>query len=129
VTWVGRPDDAAHRREQNRHTWHLCPSQYEGWGHSVHEALSCGAAVVTHDGAPLSEVHAAVRVPSKPAGMLRLAQLRAVSADDIAAAAERCWAMTDDELAAERVAARAAYEAERQAFADRLRALLDKVTA
>ena len=53
---VEHVDDDALRRMQNRHLFHICPSEAEGFGHYIMEALSVGAIVLTTDGAPMNEL-------------------------------------------------------------------------
>ena len=121
-------DDDAYRRLQNEHRFHLCPSQTEGYGHYLVEAMSCGAVVLTLDAEPMHELVTPARgvlVPAQAAGTQDLATLYGFRDDDMAHAIERCAVMPEAEAVALGAAARAWYEAERAAFPARLRAALD----
>jgi hypothetical protein len=55
VHHAGYMNEDDFRMLQNTCMFHLCPSQYEGFGHYIWEALSCGNVVVTTDAEPMNE--------------------------------------------------------------------------
>jgi glycosyltransferase involved in cell wall biosynthesis len=50
--WLSQDDI---RDLQNTCSIHVCPSQYEGFGHYINEARSCGAVIITTDWPPMHE--------------------------------------------------------------------------
>lgn len=119
--------DADYRRLQNEHRFHLCPSQTEGFGHYLVEAMSCRAVVVTLDAEPMNELVTAERgalVPAQPIGMQDLATCYGFAEAAMEAAVEHCLSM--DAATAERMgeAARAWYEQNHADFPDHLREAL-----
>lgn len=116
-------DDDAYRRLQNEHRFHLCPSQTEGYGHYLAEAMSCSAVVVTLDAAPMNELVTPARgvlVPAQASGQQDLATLYQFADMDMAPAIERCIAMDSSEAEHLGRAARTWFEANRDAFPARL---------
>ncbi len=65
---IGYLDDAELRRLQNAHLFHICPSETEGFGHYLMEALSVGAVTLATDGEPMDELVTSERgIPMRPA--------------------------------------------------------------
>jgi len=110
-------DEETFRHEQNRCLFHLCPSEYEGWGHTIHEALSVGAIVVSTDAAPMNETEGVAHlIEPVSSRTLRLATTNQVDGAGVRRAAEWCMDLTDEQVARYSRAARAAFERETRAF-------------
>lgn len=114
-----------YRRLQNAAMFHLCPSEYEGWGHHMHEALSVGAAVVTTLFPPMSDAEGvACFVEPVRWSTQRLATMSFVDAAGVRAAVEDMMALSDGLLAYVRDRARGAFRETQADFAARFGALL-----
>ncbi|MBD8898825.1 glycosyltransferase [Rhodanobacter sp. DHG33] len=123
-------DDDTYRRLQNEHRFHLCPSQTEGYGHYLVEAMSCGAVVLTLDAEPMRELVTPARgvlVPAQATGTQDLATLYGFRDEDMARAIEHCVAMPETEATTLGAAARAWFEAERDTLPLRLREALGAI--
>lgn len=66
VEFLGHVDDEQLRVLQNACLFHLQPSWTEGFGVTAHEALSCGAVLLTTDAPPMHEIPAGFY--AKPSG-------------------------------------------------------------
>lgn len=122
--------DAELRRIQNAHRFHLCPSETEGFGHYLVEAMGVGAVVVTLDAPPMNEMIAPGRgalITPSHAGRQSLATTYFYDEAAMRAAVERLLAMPDAALERIGAAARAWFEDNDRAFkariAEALRAL------
>ncbi|MFA0924161.1 glycosyltransferase [Xanthomonas fragariae] len=117
-------DDAELRRLQNAHLFHICPSEAEGFGHYLMEALSVGAVTLATDGEPMNELvrpEHGVLIPVAEVRLRRLASYYYVDAAGIASAVEAALAMPQAQLDKLSANARAFYQANDAAFAARFR--------
>jgi hypothetical protein len=124
--------DADYRRLQNEHRFHLCPSQTEGYGHYLVEAMSCRAVVITLDAEPMNELVTPERgllVPAQASGTQDLATLYSFDEAAMEQAIERCLSM--DATATERMgmAARNWYESNHADLPRRLQEALDALNS
>jgi glycosyltransferase involved in cell wall biosynthesis len=119
--------DAELRVLQNRHRFHLCTSETEGWGHYLAEAESVGAIVLATDAAPMNELVTAERgllLRAAAAGRQHLATLWRFDEAALVAAVGEASAMTLAEQARRSRAARDWFLANKADFPRRLAAAL-----
>lgn len=124
---VGHVDDAQLRAWQNSHRFHLCPSETEGFGHYIVEALSVGAIVLTTDGAPMNELVTPARgllIAPERSATLNLSPQYFVTPEAVEDAVERALALAADEVAAMAAAAREFFVSNDLAFRQRLVAVV-----
>lgn len=120
------------RQLQNSSHFHLCPSQTEGYGHSLIEAMSCGAVTIATDGEPMNELIQADRgvlVAAHEGPRQALATLYDFDAKAMEKAIESCINMTGSERDALGRNARAWYEQACRQFPPQLLAALSELLA
>ncbi len=120
-------DDDELRRLQNRHRFHLCPSQTEGFGHYLVEALSVGAVTLTLDAAPMNELVTSARgvlVPVARTATQSLSTTNYFDDAEMERAVERMIGLGDAECDRLGSAARVWFLDNDRAFPDRLDAAI-----
>lgn len=125
IDYIG---DGELRRLQNAHRFHLCPSETEGFGHYIVEAMSVGAVVVSTDGEPMNELvtpERGVLVAASGTGSQNLATTAFFDEDAMAAAIERLLGMPDHELDRIGANARSWYVENDAGFSGRLQSALE----
>jgi glycosyltransferase involved in cell wall biosynthesis len=122
VTYSWLDEEQLHTLMQ-RSGVHLCPSNAEGFGHTIVEAMSCGVLVLTTDLEPMNELLDESRgilvdvAETAPMGWGRRAK---VGQGALEAAVERAIALSDSEYACKANAARQWYLENDAAFRRRL---------
>jgi glycosyltransferase involved in cell wall biosynthesis len=115
------------RALQNACGVHLCPSQAEGWGHYIVEAMSTGAVVITTDAPPMNElvdVQSGLLVEAASSTPRHLGTCFQVDQAALEAAIIKAMAMGTGEKAQIGARARAGFDAIRSGFGERLKELL-----
>ena len=93
IIGLGRVPEAELHFLQNQHMFHLCPSQYEGYGHVIGEALHVGAIVISVNHPPMNEFRGCVeslRVSPTIVFQQGLAMACKVGAEGIARSVKSC---------------------------------------
>ncbi|MGH8125646.1 MAG: glycosyltransferase [Rhodanobacteraceae bacterium] len=111
------------KRIQNAHRFHVCPSETEGFGHYLVEAMGVGAVVVTLDAPPMNEMITPGRgalVPYSRTGVQSLATTYFYDEHAMQSVIEGLLAMPNVELERMGAAARTWFEDNDRAFRARI---------
>jgi Glycosyl transferases group 1 len=110
----------------SRAWWHICPSETEGWGHYIAEAISCESIVVTTNASPMNEhvrPEHGVLLPTHPQPSGLVTRHR-VEPDTLAEAVLALASKSEVELAEMGTRARAHWEARQADFREHALTLL-----
>lgn len=121
----GYLDDAELGVLQNRHLFHLCPSETEGFGHHLVEGMSVGAIMLATDAPPMNELvtpERGVLAAANRSGTQRLATTWFVDPAALEAAVERMLALDGAARARLGANARAWWEDNDRGFRERIAA-------
>jgi hypothetical protein len=121
--YVKRAGEAELKRLMNECMFHIMPSAAEGWGHVIHEGLSCGAVMLTTDFPPMNEyagISEDLLIYSQKQETLAAARSAWVGARDVKAAVEKAWRMDSTQIEQIQKDAREAFLVQREGFHQRL---------
>jgi hypothetical protein len=111
----------------NSHFCHVMPSEYEGYGHVLHEARGASQIVITTNAPPMNELRPAVLVPSESTSRHHEGLLHRVSARSVADAVNLVLSMSAEDIRVYRAEARAMFEQEVVDFQKALDGLVGRV--
>jgi glycosyltransferase involved in cell wall biosynthesis len=126
ITFHQRVNDEELIRLQNSHLFHLYPSAYEGWGHALHEAQSCGAVTLLTDAPPMNEFGPSFTVPFIRTKRNNFGTLYEVSGKDIREAIPKMLAQPDHVIARMMCESRARFEKANREFGERFKPFVDE---
>lgn len=126
---MGYQEDFALRQLQNASIFHLCTSESEGWGHSIAEAMSVGALVISVDAPPMNELVTPERGLLVRHGISRrqkCAQRYPFAEDSLRETIQRALLMNEEERTALRHAARRWFLSNQESFNGRIARALER---
>jgi glycosyltransferase involved in cell wall biosynthesis len=125
-------DDAIVRELQNAYVFHLCPSETEGFGHYLVEAMSVGAVTITLDAPPMNELVNSQRgllMPYARTAMQHLATTYYFDETGMTAAIEKALLLSATDCATLGANARAWYVENDSAFRQRITGAIANLSA
>jgi Glycosyl transferases group 1 len=125
-------DDAELKRLQNAHRFHLCPSETEGFGHYLVEAMGIGAITITVDAPPMNEMitpQRGLRVEFSRTGTQNLATTYFFDEASMTATIEQALALDETHLDQLGNAARTWFVENDRAFRRRISEAVEAVAA
>lgn len=128
VTYEQRLDDEKVIKYLNQFRFHLLPSEYEGYGQGIHEALGCGGIVLTTLAPPMTEfpgIPEELMIPSFSTHIRRLATCHMVTPAAVLQSVQKAVSLPDLHLMQMSQCARQGFESERNAFRERIARLLN----
>ncbi len=117
---------------QNRCGVHICPSEAEGFGHYICEAMGCAAVVITTDAPPMNELVSSERGILVLAGGKKPQSLGYnyyVDEQALESSIERVLKMPDREKLVLGMAARSWFHSEKTAFGERIGRAVELICA
>ena len=114
----------------NSHQFHVAPSPYEGFGHSLSEGLGCGAFMVTTDASPMRDRTGVLKdclVSVQHSLPQRLALMHTVSPDAVRAACLKAAALRPLTMQGAYKFARNSFLADREFFRSTFMRLVESV--
>ena len=129
LPWMPREDAI---KTINEHRFFLMPSEYEGFGQSLYEAVGCGSLILTTNAAPMNEIPALIpecQISVSSQGQMKAANISRVSTDGVVKAVHAAAALSQDEISKHSDAARNGFLASRELFRKRLYMILEGIGA